>query len=511
MLLGQDECIFKQFCLTKKSWTDPNGTRALLPKDEGQGVMISAITSRELGFGMELSPNQLALVNQRRKRVGNKHYLDKDAAIAKNGTTTKPLLTSSPFIRYLEYGSNNDGYWSYECMVLQLEDCVDCLKELHPNFDFIFLFDHSNGHDRMKPDGLNYRRVSKNFGGKQPKMRSSVLTDKNCFGKFHNASYPLQLGDEQQMFFSDTDEGPFYLSSAEKQRRKYDKNTGKLRKRYILKENLIKMLKDMNIINPTGMLKPLQDQCTALNLPITCTKEIIEEGWVGKPKGSLQILYERGWIDPANWKQYTEKGKVDTMGNLLEDTSLVLLLQKQPDFLSEITLLQYFAEQMGVTVDRTPKCHPELAGEGIEYLWAFAKLYYRYKPLSRKRTKQKFRLLVNESLSINNLNVTRARKCSKRAREYMLAYKSIEEIQHDLKEQNQTNNNKCNDSTVTTKRTAGDSLLQMNHKLIEKSIKTYKTHRNTRDFDIKFVASLELNDQEVAFVKAVVSKMKTSE
>jgi hypothetical protein len=325
-------------------------------------------------------------------------------------------------------------------MVLQLEDCVDCLKELYPNFDFILLFDHSNGHDRMKPDGLNDRRVSKNFGGKQPKMRSSVLTDKNCFGKFHNASYPLQLGDEQQMVFSDTDEGPFYLSSAVKQRRKYDKNTGKLQKRYILKENLIKMLKDMDIINPTGMLKPLQDQCTTLNLPITCIEEIIEEGWVGKPKGCLQILYQQGWIDPANWKQYIEKGKVDTMGNLLEDTSLVLLLQKQPDFLSEITLLQYFAEQMGVTVDRTPKCHPELAGEGIKYLWAFAKLYYRYKPLSRKRSKQKFWLLVKESLSINNLNVMRAQKCSKRAREYMLAYKSIEEIQQqDFNKQKQTN------------------------------------------------------------------------
>jgi hypothetical protein len=38
------------------------------------------------------------------------------------------------------------------------------------------------------------------------------------------------------MVFSDSDEGLFYLSSAEKQRRKYDKSTSKLQKRYILKE-----------------------------------------------------------------------------------------------------------------------------------------------------------------------------------------------------------------------------------------------------------------------------------
>jgi hypothetical protein len=62
MILGQDECIFKQYSLNKKSWSDPNGTKALLPKDEGQGVMISAFTCRELGFGMELSPNQLHIV-----------------------------------------------------------------------------------------------------------------------------------------------------------------------------------------------------------------------------------------------------------------------------------------------------------------------------------------------------------------------------------------------------------------------------------------------------------------
>jgi hypothetical protein len=40
-------------------------------------------------------------------------------------------------------------------MVLQLEDCIDVLKVLYPQFDFLFLFDHSCGHDRQKEDGLN--------------------------------------------------------------------------------------------------------------------------------------------------------------------------------------------------------------------------------------------------------------------------------------------------------------------------------------------------------------------
>jgi hypothetical protein len=40
-------------------------------------------------------------------------------------------------------------------MVLQLEDCIDCLTMLHPVFDYLFLFDHSCGHDQQQEDGLN--------------------------------------------------------------------------------------------------------------------------------------------------------------------------------------------------------------------------------------------------------------------------------------------------------------------------------------------------------------------
>jgi hypothetical protein len=40
------------------------------------------------------------------------------------------------------------------------------------------------------------------------------------------------------------------------------------------------------------------------------------------------------------------------------------------NFLSKKTCLMYLAERLGVEVDRSTKCHPETAGEGIEYSWA---------------------------------------------------------------------------------------------------------------------------------------------
>jgi hypothetical protein len=43
---GQDKAIMKQYCFTTKAWTAPSGQKALVPKDEGMGLMISAFVSR---------------------------------------------------------------------------------------------------------------------------------------------------------------------------------------------------------------------------------------------------------------------------------------------------------------------------------------------------------------------------------------------------------------------------------------------------------------------------------
>jgi hypothetical protein len=52
---------------------------------------------------------------------------------------------------------------------------------------------------------------------------------------------------------------------------------------------------------------------------------------------------------------------------------------------------------------RSLKCHPEFAGEGIEYDWGAAKQWYRQK-LVEKRTKDKFQKLVIQSLNQVTIN-----------------------------------------------------------------------------------------------------------
>jgi hypothetical protein len=55
--------------------------------------------------------------------------MDEKAEKAKGGLVKKDLLSNS-FVVEFEYGANSEGYWCYEHMVLQLEDCMDCLKVL---------------------------------------------------------------------------------------------------------------------------------------------------------------------------------------------------------------------------------------------------------------------------------------------------------------------------------------------------------------------------------------------
>jgi hypothetical protein len=106
----------------------------LVPKDDGQGLMVSAFCSREFGFGIPVTQSLLDKFNNERK---NKHYRMSESAIAKFGTPLKKL-TESPFVRHLEYVANKDGYWDYHHMCIQFEDVVDWLQHFHSTFDSNF-------------------------------------------------------------------------------------------------------------------------------------------------------------------------------------------------------------------------------------------------------------------------------------------------------------------------------------------------------------------------------------
>lgn len=141
--------------------------------------MISAIVSRELEFGVEWTDALMEKVNNFRR---GKKYDDEQAGIVINGTAEKKDLKSSPFVNEFEYGASNEGYWRH--MVVQMEDCSDVLKVLMEEWGQQYEIDHSQNHNKHKPDGLNAKPMSSGFGGVQPKMHATKLEDEGCLGPY---------------------------------------------------------------------------------------------------------------------------------------------------------------------------------------------------------------------------------------------------------------------------------------------------------------------------------------
>lgn len=64
--------------------------------------------------------------------------------------------------------------------------------------------------------------------------------------------------------------------------------------------------------------------------------------------------------------------------HIVAGTSLKEMMNTTIDFRNKETVLQYNGRLIGVIVDQTPKCHPEITGDGTEYALGAAKLYYHY-------------------------------------------------------------------------------------------------------------------------------------
>jgi hypothetical protein len=97
----------------------------------------------------------------------------------------------------------------------------------------------------------------------------------------------------------------------------------------------------------------------------------------------------------------------------------------------------------------SPRCHPELAGQGIEYCWGAAKLFYR-----RHNDCVPSHFHQNVLASLQSVTLEQARKFARRARCYRRALADP----------------------------ANDSF-----QLIEKTIKLYRTHRDAGRFDARFI------------------------
>ena len=153
-------------------------------------------------------------------------------------------------------------------------------------------------------------------------------------------------------------------------------------------------------------------------------QEIQATGWEGTAKVLMQILWERGFIDDTKSvsKYYTLTGKKDILLNIIPGTNICELMDNTSDFLHKVTLWIEVMRRLDITVHRLPKFHAQLAGEGIEYSWGFAKNVYCRLPILMKQTKDKFRASVTKVISRDELNKDKVRKFAHCAQGYLCAY-----------------------------------------------------------------------------------------
>ncbi|KAG7339773.1 hypothetical protein IV203_025453 [Nitzschia inconspicua] len=359
--IGQDECVFFQNLVCSKKWVGSNGERPLLPKSEGDGVMLSAFQSRLTGFGREMSTDELQKVNEQRL---NKTYWDEEAALEVLKSTSKPPLTASPFVRKLLIGINNEGYWNSNHMAVKFEDVVDCLKVLYPIHEFVFLFDHSQGHNRKRKGALDVNNMNVSFGGKQERLRDTII--QNFEGYVGRYSPLLSVGDTQRMNWSNEEppeestEGPFNLSVQERRKRRstqlLDENVNNKPK---TKKELTTDLQREGIISKEDRrgytVKEMQKLAGDHGIAISKSEQKKITGWVGEPKGLLQVARDRGFIDHINHHLYSANPKKNPDGTLNAEKSLRSIVGQCTDFQNELTHLQVMANELKVQVMFTPR------------------------------------------------------------------------------------------------------------------------------------------------------------
>jgi hypothetical protein len=129
----------------------------------------------------------------------------------------------------------------------------------------------------------------------------------------------------------------------------------------------------------------LVKRCGQANLPVKHQVAFKEEGYAGKAKGAVHIGLKQGFWDcnlclPNGRLVSMQGAKIRNEGNKeIHDPSTstrVILWTNCEDIQTEKPQLKYIVEDLlGCHIKLMPKCHPKIAGRGVEYAWgSYSKL-----------------------------------------------------------------------------------------------------------------------------------------
>ena len=130
-------------------------------------------------------------------------------------------------------------------------------------------------------------------------MRSVQITDEDQLGPFKHDKR-LKVGETQAFTFQEDDDGPCWMTPEKQKLTSVDVfEEEQVKYCFNMKELRSKLQEKGHPFN--GRKAELEKRCSTNGIQLfEMRRRIKTKGWKNRPKGMLQILWERGFIDPRN-------------------------------------------------------------------------------------------------------------------------------------------------------------------------------------------------------------------
>ena len=176
VIVFQDETIFHTNEYRRRSWL-ARDQQPIRKKGNGRVVHISDFISETIGR-IKLSEDQ----------------------IAEQLTRPAELRIPSFEARKITYpGKGFDAWWDLAQLMSQIKHTIKVFEHTHPDRVAIFVFDRSSAHEGFAENALNIHNMNVNPGGKQRRLRSTVIPlsnpgpapgEKDTRGQVQNMCFP---------------------------------------------------------------------------------------------------------------------------------------------------------------------------------------------------------------------------------------------------------------------------------------------------------------------------------
>ncbi|KAJ7089009.1 hypothetical protein C8R44DRAFT_598557, partial [Mycena epipterygia] len=77
--------------------------------------------------------------------------------------------------RIIYPGANHDPWWDMPQLIAQVKDAIKIFNIKYPNGVAVFIFDCSSAHEAYSSDALLAHKMNRGSGGKQPRMRDTII------------------------------------------------------------------------------------------------------------------------------------------------------------------------------------------------------------------------------------------------------------------------------------------------------------------------------------------------